>query len=93
MSSHESWRTIKQTVKQVNKYIRRVAQKLEIEVNISTYTARHSYATQLMRHGAPTEFISKQLGHASIETTNSYLENFEERQINEWQNRITDFDL
>lgn len=93
MTAEESWAQIRQTVKQVNKYIKRVAHKLEIEVNISTYTARHSYATQLMRHGAPTEFISKQLGHASVETTNAYLENFEERQIDEWQKKITDFNL
>ncbi len=93
MTAEESWAQVRQMVKQVNKYIKRIAQKLEIEINISTYTARHSYATQLMRHGAPTEFISKQLGHASVETTNAYLENFEERQIDEWQKKITDFNL
>lgn len=85
--------TIKQNTSQINKYTDRVAKRIEIDIKVSSYTARHSYATQLMRHGAPTVFISKQLGHASIETTNSYLENFEERQLNEWQSKVTDFDL
>ncbi len=85
--------TIKQATKQMNKYIKRISGKLGIEINVSTYTARHSFATQLMRHGAPTEFISKQLGHSNIETTTSYLENFEERQLNEWQSKVTDFNL
>ena len=70
-----------------------ICEKLGIEISVSTYTTRHSFATQLMRHGAPTEFISKQLGHSNIETTTSYLENFEERQLKEWQARVTDFEI
>ena len=85
--------TIKQATKQIIKYVRRVSKRLEIEIPVSTYTARHSFATQLMRHGAPTEFISKQLGHSDVKTTASYLENFEERQLKEWQGKVTDFDL
>ncbi|MEZ5196424.1 MAG: site-specific integrase [Bacteroidales bacterium] len=84
---------IKQVTKQIIKYINRVAQKVGIEVRVYTYTARHSYATHLMRHGAPTLFISKQLGHSNMKTTASYLENFEERQINKWQSKVTDFNL
>ncbi len=41
----------KQVTKQIIKYINRVAKKVGIEVRIYTYTARHSYATHLMRHG------------------------------------------
>ena len=93
LSPEQLQATTKQATKQMNKYIKRVAEKLGIEINISTYTARHSFATQLMRHGAPTEFISKQLGHSNVETTTSYLENFEERQLNEWQSKVTDFNL
>lgn len=84
---------IRQTIKQINKYIRRVCDKMKIEMNVTTYSARHSYATHMMRHGAPTEFISKQLGHTNIKTTISYLENFEERQLKEWQDKTTDFNL
>lgn len=93
LTPEQTQANIKQAVKQINKYIKRVSKVLEIEINVSTYTARHSFATQLMRHGAPTEFISKQLGHASMDTTNSYLENFEERQLLEWQEKVTDFGI
>jgi len=84
---------IKQAVKQINKYSKRVAEKLELSIKISSYTARHGYATQLMRHGAPVAFISKQLGHSSLKVTEDYLENFEERQLEEWQKKITDFNI
>lgn len=93
MSEKERVARVKQTVKQVNKYIRRAAKNLNINVKISSGTARHSYATQLMRHGAPYMFISKQLGHSNIKTTNDYLENFEDRQLENWQKKLTEFEL
>jgi site-specific recombinase XerD len=40
----------------------------------------------LLRGGASTEFISEQLGHGSIKTTQAYLEGFEpetRREMNE----------
>jgi site-specific recombinase XerD len=83
----------KQVTKQILTYINRIGKKVGIDVRIYTYTARHSYATHLMRHGAPTMFISKQLGHSNMKTTAAYLENFEERQIDKWQSKVTDFDL
>lgn len=93
MRSEKSRTTIRQANKQINKYINKVCEKLEIDMRVTTYTARHSYATQLMRHGAPTKFISKQLGHSNIKTTHAYLENFEEEQIAEWQQKVTEFKL
>jgi integrase len=84
---------IRQANKQINKYINRVCEALEVGMRVTTYTARHSYATQLMRHGAPTKFISKQLGHSSVKTTHAYLEHFEEAQIAEWQQKVTEFNI
>ncbi|MEZ5199106.1 MAG: site-specific integrase [Bacteroidales bacterium] len=62
-------------------------------MHVTSYTARHSFATHLMRHGAPMLYISKQLGHSNMKTTAAYLENFEDRQIKKWQSKVTDFDL
>jgi len=45
---------------------------------VTTYTARHSFATVLKRSGASYEFISESLGHRDMKTTNAYLANFEE---------------
>lgn len=69
---------IKQLTKQVNKYMKRIASKLNIEENISTYTARHSYATVLKRSGASLEFISESLGHSDLKVTERYLDSFED---------------
>jgi len=82
---------IAQFVKSVNKYIDRMVLGLGIYKNVTCYTARHSYATQLMRHGAPVAFISKSLGHSSTGTTDRYLDSFEDEQIKKWQDKITQF--
>ncbi len=93
MTDRERWACVKQTVKQINKYTRRVCENLDIDIKISSYTTRHSYATQLMRHNAPTMFISQQLGHANLKTTIDYLGHFEDQQSNNWQKKTTKFDL
>ena len=69
---------IKQTVKDINKYIDRIAKSVGITKKITTYTARHSFSTVLKRSGASIEFISESLGHSNIRTTESYLDSFED---------------
>jgi integrase len=67
---------IHDVVKRTNMRMRRVATALGIP-NITTYTARHSYATVLKRSGANIAFISESLGHSDLKTTENYLANFE----------------
>ena len=54
-----------------------ISEALNLE-NISTYTARHSYATVLKRSGANIAFISESLGHSDLKTTENYLDSFED---------------
>lgn len=68
----------RQVIKNTNKWMDRIAKKLNIEKKVTTYTARHSYATMLKRGGASTEFISESLGHGNLHTTENYLDSFED---------------
>ena len=67
----------------INKRMKEVGERLGIG-NISTYTARHSFATVLKRAGANIAYISESLGHQNLKTTENYLASFEreERQKN-----------
>ncbi len=67
----------------INKRMKEVGENLKIG-NISTYTARHSFATVLKRAGANIAYISESLGHQDLKTTENYLASFEreERQKN-----------
>ncbi len=73
----------KDLTKRINAHMKLVGKSIGID-NISTYTARHSYATVLKRSGANIAYISESLGHNSLKTTESYLASFEkeERQKN-----------
>ena len=42
--------------------------------NISNHTLRHSYARHLLMSGIPINYLSRWLGHSSIQTTLIYLE-------------------
>lgn len=67
----------------INKRLAIVGEQLGIG-HISTYTARHSFATVLKRSGANIAYISESLGHSDLKTTENYLASFEreERQKN-----------
>lgn len=64
-------------------FIKRFNQKMKIIgaavgiFNITTYTARHTFATILKRKGVNISYISECLGHTSLTTTASYLDSFE----------------
>lgn len=69
----------------INKRMKEVGEKLGIG-NISTYTARHSFATVLKRAGANIAYISESLGHQDLKTTENYLASFEREEREKMRN-------
>lgn len=58
-----------------------LASELEIEANITTYVARHSFATVLKNSGVNISLISEMLGHTDLKTTQIYLDSFDNKQM------------
>lgn len=52
--------------------VKDLAEKADIQKNISPHTFRHSFATHLLEGGAHLEAIRLMLGHADISTTSIY---------------------
>jgi len=61
---------------QTNKDLKQIGEKLNIETPITTYVARHTFATVLKRSGISTSIISEALGHDTERTTQIYLDSF-----------------
>jgi site-specific recombinase XerD len=74
---------IKKMTYLINKNLRKIGESLEINTNITTYVARHSFATVLKRSGVNIALISEALGHSDLATTQIYLDSFENSQIDE----------
>lgn len=74
---------IHKAMKATNRALRRIGEQLGIPIDLTTYVARHSYATVLKRSGVSTAIISESLGHSSEKVTQIYLDSFENTQIDE----------
>ena len=78
MTEDEKAKVKYQCIKTINKYLKRIGTEIGYYKPLTTYSARHSYATMLKRSGAPLGFISEALGPKSLQTTEAYLDSFED---------------
>ena len=67
----------------VNKNLKLLAAELGVEANVTTYVARHSFASVLKKSGVSVALISEALGHSDLKTTQIYLDSFDNEQVDE----------
>lgn len=91
ISAQREYQLIQQLTGVVNDHLKVIAEKLNIAGNLTSYSARHSFATILKRSGISTEFISEALGHSNVKTTQSYLASFEDESRLEAVKKLTAF--
>lgn len=91
MTAEKQRATYQQLTKIINKYIKIICKEQGIEKNVTTYFARHSFATVLKRSGTNIEMISELLGHSSVDVTENYLDGFEKEQIQKETDALTGF--
>lgn len=84
-------KVIQQFTKMMNKYLNVISNELSINKRITTYFARHSFATILKREGESIEVISESLGHSNHKTTMSYLDSFDDEVKKDIQKKLTNF--
>lgn len=65
----------------INKHLKEIGVKLNLPIPLTSYVARHSFATVLKRAGVSTSIISESLGHSSERITQVYLDSFDKEQI------------
>src|SRR5690606_10852369 len=65
------------TLKKFNKDLKEIATLAGIDKKLTSYVARHSFATNLKQLGVSTDIISESMGHQNINITNAYLKEFD----------------
>lgn len=73
----------------INRHLRRIAAMANIKVPLTTYTARHTWATLARDYGAPVSVISAGLGHTSEEMTRIYLKEFDVSLLDKVNSMVT----
>jgi integrase/recombinase XerD len=92
MDAKEEMTVSKNFVRFINQHMKTLGKEAGINADITTYWARHSFTTTIMRNGASIEMASGLLGHQSISTTKSYWAGFEDDAVKEVTKNLMNFD-
>lgn len=90
-NAFEKIRLVRRIITKCNRRLKKIAQSIGIP-QLTTYTARHSFATVLKRAGAKTSYISESLGHSNLAVTENYLACFEKEERMRNAQLLTNFD-
>jgi site-specific recombinase XerD len=88
MTPAEVMNATKNLTRLMNKHINYITKDTGLP-KISTYTARHCYASHLLWAGAPIALIGGQMGHSRITTTEAYLKSFNMDEIFKYNQTLT----
>ena len=75
----------------INRNTKILGEKLELSTKLTSYVARHTWATLAKKSGISTSIISAGLGHSTERVTQVYLDRFENETIDEANDIITNF--
>ncbi len=79
----EVYACYRKALREFDRKLEKVAALLLPGTDISSYTARHTWATLAFYAGIPIGIISQALGHSSVKVTETYLKPFENEKVDE----------
>jgi len=79
---------IRDELRRYNRSLKEIGELCGIEKVLTSYVARHSFATIAKYKGVPVEVISETLGHADVKTTQIYLEQFDKETLDDYHELI-----
>lgn len=86
--AYEEYQT---ALKRINKTLKTVSRRLCLSRELSTYTARHTWATLAFQCNVNSAVISQSMGHSSIKVTETYLKPFRQEIINEANRQVLQY--
>lgn len=89
--SKEAYREYQLALRMFNSQLALLGNVLGIQTSLSTYAARHTWATMAYHCEVHPGIISEAMGHSSITVTETYLKPFRNKKIDEANMRIIEF--
>jgi site-specific recombinase XerD len=71
----------KYSIKYTNDALKQIAKKVGYEGKVTSYMARHTFATNLRNLDISTAKIQNMLGHSTEKTTQGYLDSFKNNEL------------
>ena len=87
--SPKAYREYQLALRNFNYQLELLGKALGLKDRLSSYTARHTWATLARDYGAPISVISAGLGHTSEEMTRVYLKDFDVSMLNQVNSIVT----
>ena len=90
-SALQQHKAVKNFVRMINQNFKKYAESLGISEKVSTYAARHSFATMAVKKGASMAFVGEAIGHSDTKTTENYFAGFEDETKKEFGKKLFEF--
>ena len=84
----QQYTNVSDELRRYNKRLKEIAQACGIESNVTSYVARHSFATIGKFKNVPISVISQALGHSNLQTTEIYLAEFDNDVLDRYNDEI-----
>jgi integrase/recombinase XerD len=88
MTAQQIFNRKHKTLSKFNKDLKEIGRLCNIDIDLSSYTARHSQASNLYNAGVPSDIIKEIMNHKNIEVTNHYLKSMGNKVISEAMNML-----
>lgn len=82
-----------QMLRNVNYQLSRLVFTLRLKEALSTYVARHTWATVALRQNYSSNLICDAMGHSSVKVTETYFQRFKEDEVNRMNRSVVSFIL
>ena len=91
LDSREAYKEYQQKLSRLNSNLKVLAKIQGVDARVSSYTARHTWATLAKYCRIPEGMICDALGHTSVKTTETYLKSFENKDLGKANRKIISF--
>lgn len=87
-TGEEGYKQYKSALRLYNQHLHRLSKTLHLNVPLTSYVARHSWATTAKEEGVAISLISESLGHTSEKVTHVYLASFDNNTMSKVNRKV-----